>query len=280
MKQFAKIFDNMQTKVPLVHFITNYVSVNDCANITLAIGGSPIMADDIHEAEQIVTSASALVINIGTLNAQTVEVMLAAGKQANKLKIPIILDPVGVGTSEFRNKTIETLMKELDFSVIKGNISEIKFLSDGISSTIGVDARSKDLLTEETMEETVVLLKKLSRMAGSVIVVTGKHDIIASSKEVFVVRNGNPMMGRVTGTGCMCGAVIACLVGANPKNVLKSTVAAVSSMGICGELAFDKLKKSDGGLNTYRSLIIDYIGKIDFDNFNKYQKIECYMTDR
>ena len=129
MECFGEILDIVRRKTPVVHSITNYVTVNDCANMILAAGGSPIMADDAAEVEQIVALSSALVINIGTLNARTVASMLAAGKRANALSIPVVLDPVGAGASDLRNETLRTLLREVRFAVIKGNSSEIRFLA-------------------------------------------------------------------------------------------------------------------------------------------------------
>ena len=140
MNSFENILSAVRQKRPLVHFITNYVTVNDCANMTLALGGSPIMADDLREVEQIVGHCSALVLNIGTLSERTVQSMLAAGKEANRLGRPVVFDPVGVGASRFRNETAAMLLREVRFDVIKGNISEIAYLAEGIGTTKGVDA--------------------------------------------------------------------------------------------------------------------------------------------
>ena len=148
MNPFENILSAVRQKRPLVHFITNYVTVNDCANMTLALGGSPIMADDLREVEQIVGHCSALVLNIGTLSERTVQSMLAAGKEANRLGRPVVFDPVGVGASRFRNETAAMLLREVRFDVIKGNISEIAYLAEGIGTTKGVDANLDALSTE------------------------------------------------------------------------------------------------------------------------------------
>ena len=128
---FEELLANVRTKTPIVHCITNYVTVNDCANIVLASGGSPIMADDLAEVEDITSISSALVINIGTLNSRTIQSMLAAGQKANALNIPVILDPVGAGASRLRDQTVATLLDKVRFSVIRGNISEIKAVALG-----------------------------------------------------------------------------------------------------------------------------------------------------
>lgn len=186
-----------------MHFITNYVTVNDCANMTLALGGSPIMADDLREVEQIVGHCSALVLNIGTLSERTVQSMLAAGKEANRLGRPVVFDPVGVGASRFRNETVAMLLREVRFDVIKGNISEIAYLAEGIGTTKGVDANLDALSTEGNLRWHTDLARKVSTQTGAAIVISGPIDIVADSHEAWAIRNGHPMMANITGTGCM-----------------------------------------------------------------------------
>ena len=139
-KKIIELLNNVKEKNPLVHHITNYVTVNDCANITLAIGGSPVMAEDINEVRDMVSLSSSLVINIGTLNSISVESMLAAGKRANELNIPVILDPVGAGATSYRTETAKRIISEVKLAVIRGNLSEIKTLYGIETKTKGVDA--------------------------------------------------------------------------------------------------------------------------------------------
>lgn len=153
METFVGLLSRVRSRTPLVHFLTNYVAVNDCANMTLACGGSPVMADQGSEVEQMVALCSALVINIGTANERVLDSMLLAGRRANELGIPVVLDPVGVGASDFRNDAVRELLREVNFSLIKGNISEIFFLAGGMASTRGVDAARADLVREETPGE-------------------------------------------------------------------------------------------------------------------------------
>ena len=153
MENFTEILGATRQATPLVHFITNYVTVNDCANITLAAGGSPIMADDAREAGQIAGLCSALVLNIGTLSERTVRAMLLAGQTANLLGRPVILDPVGAGASDFRNDTALRLLREVRCAVIKGNNAEISFLAGGLAAARGVDAGPENLVTEENLAE-------------------------------------------------------------------------------------------------------------------------------
>lgn len=223
---------NVRLKSPLVHFLTNYVTVNDCANMAIACGGSPIMADEVSEVDQISSLSAALVINIGTVNQRTLASMLRAGRHANNCGIPIVLDPAGAGASDFRNNAVTELLREVNFTVIKGNISEIKFISDGITSTQGVDASTADLISEDSLNDAFVFSRQLSVMTGATIIITGPIDLVADSRRGYAIRNGNPMMTRVTGTGCMSGASEGCLLGANPTCVLEAMVVSQTAMGI------------------------------------------------
>lgn len=269
-----EILENVQEKKVLVHSITNYVTVNDCANIILASGSSPIMADDSQEVEDITSICSALVINIGTLNQRTIEAMILAGKRSNELGHPVILDPVGAGASEFRNNTTMKLLEEISFSVIRGNISEIKFIAEGSGTTKGVDADAADMVTSDNIDSVIGFAKKLSKKTGAVIAITGARDIVADSDRACIIGNGHPMMSNVTGTGCMLTAVIGSYAGANPGRLLEATAAATAAMGLCGELAFERLQQLDGGTNTYRMLLIDFMSKMNGEMLKGGAKIE------
>lgn len=271
---FEKVIENVNAKTPLVHSITNYVTVNDCANILLACGASPIMADDENEVEEITSICNALVINIGTLNERTISSMIKAGKKANELKHTVVLDPVGAGASKLRTSAAFRLLKEVKFSVIRGNISEIKTIAQGSGTTKGVDADVSDSVTEENLQEAVEFAKALSTKTGAVIAITGKIDIVADSKKAYIIRNGNALMSKITGTGCMLTEVIAAYCTANPDNTLEAAAAAVSVMGLCGELAYERLVKNEGGTSTYRTYIIDYMSKMDFDILEGGMKVE------
>lgn len=260
---FKEILNNVTVKSPLVHCITNYVTVNDVANILLACGGSPIMADDLKDAEDITSICNALVINIGTLNERTIATMLNTGKKANTLSHPVVLDPVGAGASALRTSTTFKLLDSIKFSVIRGNVSEIKTVSQGSGTTKGVDADVSDIITDDNLDEAITFAKSLSIKTGAVIAITGAIDIVANSNKAYIIRNGHPMMSKISGTGCMLTAIIAAYCAANPENLLDATAAAVCVMGLCGELAYDKILKNDGGTSTYRTYIIDAMSKID-----------------
>ena len=173
---FQEMLENVRGKCPLIHNITNYVTVNDCANIVLACGASPIMSDDQSEVEEITTICGGLNINIGTLNKRTIESMLLAGKRANALNHPAVLDPVGAGASKLRTETAQKLLEEVKFTVIRGNISEVKTLASGSGTTKGVDADVADKVSEENLDSAVTFAKAFAEKTGAVIAITGAID--------------------------------------------------------------------------------------------------------
>ena len=272
---FEHIISSVKEKTPLIHCITNYVTVNDVANVLLACGGSPIMADDVQEAEEMTSICNGLVINIGTLNARTISSMLLAGKKANALGNIVVLDPVGAGATKLRTQTTLRLLEEIKFSVIRGNISEIKTICQGSGTTKGVDADSNDAVTEENTEQVISLAKALSSKTGAVVAITGAIDIVADSQKAYIIRNGHSMMSKITGTGCMLTAMIAAYCAANKCSVLQATAAAVAAMGYCGELAYEQMKKANGGTTSLRMHLIDAISQLDDTALIGGCKIEC-----
>lgn len=271
---FKDIINNLAAHPPLIHSITNYVTVNDCANILLACGASPIMTDDEAEVEEITSLCSGLVINIGTLNKKTIAAMLKAGKKAASLGHLIVLDPVGAGASTLRTDTTFKLLEEVPFSVIRGNISEIKTVALGSGTTKGVDADVSDKITEENISEAIAFVRELSAKTGAVIAVTGAIDIVSDSQKTYIIRNGHPLMSKLTGSGCMLTELIAAYGAANPNRLLEATAAAVCAMGLAGELAYSKMIKTEGGTSTYRTLLIDAVSNLTADVLNEGAKIE------
>jgi hydroxyethylthiazole kinase len=267
-------FENLRKNPPLVHNITNYVTVNDVANMILATGGAPLMADDLTEVEEIVGISSALYINVGTLNGRTVESMLKAGKKANELGLPVILDPVGVGASTLRNETIESIVESIDLSVIKGNISEIKALYLRSQNAGGVDVQAEDIVTDGNLDKTADFLKEVATALKCVVVATGAIDIVTDGNEVAFIRNGHPMMSRITGTGCMLGSVIATYCGANKEAIFNATVAGVVTMGLAGQYAADKTERLGEGTGSFRNYLIDAMSMMTIEQLEEGAQIE------
>ena len=294
------IFENVRKKSPIIHTITNYVTANDCANMLLACGASPIMADDVEEAAEITSLCHGLTINLGTLNQNKISPMLLAGKRANELGHPVILDPVGIGASKVRTETALQLIKEVSFSVIRANISEMKVLISGIKNeektgnegstkdgktsnegsmeggkTRGVDADISDQITEENLAEAVLFAQAAARKVGAVVAISGAIDIVADQEKVYCIRNGHPMMRLVTGTGCQLSVLTAAFAAANPNVPLEAAAAAVCAMGVCGEIGFRRLGEMDGNAS-YRNYIIDAMYHLTPERLEKEARYEVY----
>ena len=244
---------------PLIHCITNYVTINDCANILLAAGASPIMADAVEEAAAVTAHSQGLTLNLGTLHAGRITAMLASGRQANASGIPAVLDPVGAGVSAFRAGAARQLLEAVQFAVIRGNLSEIRALADAGSHACGVDAG--DSLTPQTLDACLELAGQLARRTGAVVAVTGETDLVTDGETAYCIRNGHPMMRSVTGTGCQLSCLTAAFVAASPGQPLQAAAAAVCAMGLCGEIAYAGLSPADGNA-AYRDKILDAIYRL------------------
>lgn len=268
----AALLNKLKAKKPLIHSITNYVTVNDCANILLAIGASPIMADDLREAAEITSIASALVINIGTLNERTIESMIASGQKANELGIPVVLDPVGAGASQFRNETVKRILEEVKISVLRGNMSEAKFIAGLESETKGVDASEEDLKSDN--DEGINVAKTLAQRFNCTVAITGVCDIISDGKHVTVLENGTKMLSSVTGTGCMTTALVGAYLGAceTSEEYFTAATAGIISMGICGEIAEEKAGSI--GLGSFHMAIMDAVSNLNGNIIKQRAKIQ------
>jgi hydroxyethylthiazole kinase len=228
-QQLSDAFMTLRSKRPLVHHITNYVTVNDCANITLCIGAAPVMADAPEEVAEMVSMSGSLVLNIGTLNARQVESMLLAGRKANDLGIPIVLDPVGAGATRYRTETAHRLMDQLDISIIKGNAGEIGVMAGTGGVVRGVDSGG---ITGEPS----VIVRELARSSGSVVIISGPTDIVSDGNRTYMIDNGHVMMGNISGTGCMATSIVAAFAAVT-KDLAVGSVAALAAFGIAGENA-------------------------------------------
>ncbi len=260
-----KIFENVSNNVSLIHSITNYVTVNDVANVILASKASPIMADEKQEVSEITNICDALLLNIGTLNERVVTSMMIAGETANKKGIPIIFDPVGAGASTYRSEVAKNIVKTLHPTIIRGNVSEIKALFTDEQATRGVDASDLDIINDSNLEESIKMVAKFAREAATIIVVSSEYDLISDGSTTYVVKNGCSEMSKITGTGCMLSAVVASYVAANVENTLKAAMYAVAIVGFSGELASFKA----AGFSSMKMHFIDEISKMDVEVLKK-----------
>jgi len=269
----GKMLENVRNNSPLVHNITNYVTVNDVANVILACGASPIMSAEPKDVHDITSICGGLNINIGTLTTDSIEAMFIAGKRAGELNHKILLDPVGAGASTLRTQTAVDLMKELPLTVVRGNISEIKTLALGSGTTQGVDADVADAVTEDSLDSAVTFIKDFAKKSGVVVAITGAIDLVSDGEKCYVIRNGRPEMGRITGTGCQLSGMMTAFLVANPDNALEAAAAAVCTMGLAGEIGWGYMQEGDGN-STYRNRIIDAIFNMTPEQLEKGAKYE------
>jgi hydroxyethylthiazole kinase len=228
--QISELFAHVREKRPLVHHITNYVTANDCANITIAAGASPVMADAPEEVSEMVTFAGALVLNIGTLNKGQIESMLLAGGMANDRRIPIVLDPVGAGATSYRTESVQRLLDELKVTILKGNAGEIGILAGSEGAYVrGVDSHG-------VSGDMVKTAQQFAYHESMTVVVSGAADIVTDGKRILLVENGHPMLGSISGTGCMAASVIGAFAAKADDPVIASA-AALAAFGIAGEKA-------------------------------------------
>ncbi|MGH1601062.1 hydroxyethylthiazole kinase [Campylobacter majalis] len=261
------MISKIKEKNPLIHNITNYVTVNGVANALISLGASPVMADSEFEVSDIVSISNALVINIGTLNERVLKSMIKAGIRANELGLPVVLDPVGAGASLYRTQAVFELLKSIKFSLIRLNISEAKTLINQTSTTKGVDASQSDLSAD--LSSAISVAKNISEKFSTITVISGKSDIITNGKNIAICDNGHEMMSKITGSGCMLSAVLGAFMCVG--DTFETAVHGVSAYGICGERAFDKL--GDNGNATYATLLIDELAFVSDDDVVKFGKI-------
>lgn len=267
--EFNQPIQRIRETNPLVHNITNQVVANDVANTLLAIGASPIMALAVEEVEEVVSLSDAVVLNLGTLTAQTAESMLLAGKQANQLGIPVILDPVGVGATVFRQTVAEKLFDAVDFSVIRGNAAEIAALMGEHWQSKGVDAK-------ESGQSPVEIAEKCAIEKGCIVAVSGKEDTVTDGETTYTIKNGEGLLGRITGSGCMLSGIIgAFLAYKSPSHTLDSVVGAHAAFGIAAEKA---VKSGVSGPGTFRAKLIDALADLTDKDLTENQKIERIST--
>lgn len=267
LQKIPELLNEVKSKNPLTHCITNFVTVNDCANAVLAIGASPIMSEDIEEVAEVVSIADALVINIGKLSHEQVEAMKISSAQANKINTPVILDPVGVGISQLRNKVTLELIENYKLAAIRGNITEIKTIAKltGIISESntakGVDVSESDIITQDNLNENADVISKLAAKLDTVILASGPIDILSDGETTIAIDNGDEMMPYITGSGCMLSSIVGSCIGAT--NPLEGTMLAALLMTIAGEKARSKVDSENTGTGSFRAYLIDYLYKLD-----------------
>lgn len=226
----ARALERVRKENPLIHNMTNTVVTNFVANGLLAIGASPVMAYAKQEVVQMAKTADALVLNMGTLTEEKMEAMILAGQSANENGTPVILDPVGVGATSYRKKAAKRILSEVKVTVVRGNAAEIANIIDEKRGMKGVDA------PENIDGNLTSLAKRAAVQLSTVIVMTGKEDIVTDGRRTFIIKNGHPILTKVTGTGCLLTAVIGAFTAVN-DNILEASMAALAFYGLAAETA-------------------------------------------
>jgi hydroxyethylthiazole kinase len=248
----ADALTEIRSRRPLIHQITNYVVMNDTANVTLHIGASPVMAHAIGEVREMVRYAGALVLNIGTLEPAWIEAMLAAGKEANEHRVPVVLDPVGVGATALRTDAVEEILAAVRVDVVRGNAAELSAIAGLAAEIRGVDAVSADAPDAAA--------RIVARRTGGAAVVSGAIDHVADATRAAEIANGHPLMAAITGSGCMASALVGSFQAVQPDPFL-AAAAAMIAFGIAGEIAADR----SAGPGTFRQHLMDALYALDSD---------------
>ena len=246
----AQSLARIRERTPLIHNITNFVVMNDTANVLLALGASPVMAHAIEEVREMVSYAGALVLNIGTLDDRWVEAMLAAGDEANARCVPVVLDPVGVGATTFRTTTVERIRSRVRVAVVRGNAAELAAIGGLEAKIRGVDSVASG--------DPAAAARLAAAGFGGVAIVSGPVDYVSDGSRVVEVHNGHPLMGRITGSGCMATATVGAFLAVEPDPFL-AAVEATIAFGIAGEMAAE----SSAGPGSFRVQLMDAIAALD-----------------
>ena len=270
---FETVLNKVRECHPLVQCITNFVTVNDCANIILAAGGSPTMAEHILEAAEAAEKAHALVCNMGAID--KVESMLLAGQRANQLCKPVILDPVGAGGTGLRRETVKRLIENVHFTVIRGNASEIRYLAGQNASGSGVDVSALDEISEENLFPALAMAEELARKLDTVIAISGRIDVVTDGNRTCVLRNGCATMARITGSGCMLTALMGAFC-ASSDDPFDAVCAAMAVMGGSGELAEERRLRNGTGNATFRNDLIDAVFNLTAQQLTQGANYEIY----
>lgn len=254
--------ESLRSAHPMVHHITNNVVTNFTANITLCLGAAPVMAPCIDESPEMVAFAGALLLNIGTLDPPEVESMLSAGRRANELGIPVVLDPVGAGATMLRTEAAAALYKALTISVVRGNAGEVLSLAGAGGKVRGVDSME----AAEDRESSII---GFARETGTIIAVTGKVDFVTDGRRTARLRNGHPLMARVTGTGCGASTAVACFAAAGIEP-FRASCSALAVYGIAGEIAGE----ISPGPGTFVPNFLDALANLEGSDISKMLNME------
>ena len=265
--QVSRIINYVKKNKPLIHCLTNHITINDCANVILSIGGKAIMAEHPDEVEDITRNSNVLVINLGNINNERMVAIEVSAKIAIQKKIPIIIDVVGVNCSKLRLNYANKIIMNYNPTVIKGNMSEIKAILGQDTSSKCIDVSEEDKITKSTVEENIKIIKSGSKKLNSIILSTGEIDLISDGNRSYIIKNGCEQLSRTTGTGCMLNSIIGTFL--SEKEFLIGTILGTALLGIAGEKA-----SSDKGMGSFKIKLLDNISELDEVEILKNIKIE------
>lgn len=261
---------------PLIHCLTNHISINDCANVILAAGGRPIMAEHPAEAAEITRTAAAVECNLGNISDQRMAAMRESVQEAAKRGLPITLDPVGVTCSSLRRAFAAELMALGKFAVLRGNLSEIRLLAGAESHGSGIDAGAQDANNGNHLEETCKIVQGLASRLGVTVVASGAVDVASDGTHTYCVYGGDEKMSSVTGTGCMCAALTAAYTAvADP---LTAAVAGTAVLGVSGQRAARKMEQEGFGIGTYHVRLLDEVWNLRGDALKQSLHVELWSN--
>jgi len=263
-REWAKLLERVREASPLVHNITNVVVTNFTANGLLALGASPVMAYAKEEVAEMAKLAGALVLNIGTLNATEVEAMLIAGRAANEAGVPVIFDPVGVGATSYRTETARRIVEQIKLAAVRGNAAEIANMIGEPWNIKGVDAG-------EGSGDVAVLAERAATKLGTVVAITGKEDVVTDGQTTYLIRNGHPLLTKVTGTGCLLTSVVGAFAAVE-QDVVKAAVAALTYYGVAAEQA--AAETVNRGPGSFQAAFLDALARIGADDVKRDGRVE------
>lgn len=277
IKKISKNIEKLRHECPLTHCITNYVTINDCANAVLAIGASPAMANEEPEMEEFANISGATVINLGTLLDNQMEAMIKSAQECKKANTPLTLDPVAVGVSKLRNDFTKKIIDQANISVIRGNMSEIKAIGkiynilEETTIAKGVDVADADIITENNLKTNAKIVAQIAKKLNTTIAVSGSIDIITDGQETYFIDNGEAIMSKITGSGCMLTCVIGSFTAVTTP--LEAALIGTLSMTIAGELAYKTVQRNNQGSGSFRTYLIDELYNMDEEKIQKYGKL-------
>lgn len=272
LSKLIEIKNSVIQDKPLIHCITNHITINDCANVVLAVGGKPIMAEHCDEVADITASAKALAVNLGNISDNRIKSIMISGVKANEEEIPSIIDIVGVSCSKLRLGFALEFIEKCKPSVIKGNMSEIKSIYGLNTRSKGVDVSDEDVTNEDTIKNNIEIVRALAIKTNSIVVATGAIDIVSDGGETYIIENGCEELSKITGTGCMLNVLIATCISSN--DIINGAILGTIIMGISGELS-----RNARGTGSFKIELLDNISTIKVEDILENIKIRMVGKD-